>query len=207
MKIINIPQNTDEWLEYRKGKISGSKLKDIVVKRGINEKVGFYKLLADQVEAVADEEDDRDRGHRLESSAIEAFEQAKGLEVDADCGIWVSDKNDKIIISPDGGIKIDGEYSAAVEAKCLNGPNHLAVVITGKLPDEFKDQRIQYFIVNEKLETLYFVFHNPNITVLKWQTFIIQIDREDVEDEIAFYEEYQTKTLEKIYQLLADNAF
>ena len=39
--IVKKFETKDEWMEARKGKITGSRLKDIVVKRGIDEKIGF----------------------------------------------------------------------------------------------------------------------------------------------------------------------
>ena len=35
MKVVNIDQNSEQWLELRKGKITGSKLKDIVVEKRV----------------------------------------------------------------------------------------------------------------------------------------------------------------------------
>ena len=66
-------QDKEEWLNARAGKITGSKLKDLIVKRGTGEKKGFYQLIADRVAIAPDGENPMDRGTRLEEEAIERF--------------------------------------------------------------------------------------------------------------------------------------
>lgn len=205
MKIVTIPQNTDEWLEFRRAKISGSKLKDLVVKRGTGKKIGFYQLLADRLEEVAEYEDPRDRGHRLEDEALAEFETVKQLAVNKDCGVWQSDVNPNIIVSPDGGIEIDGEYVAAVEIKCLNGAKHLQALIENKIPGEYYEQALQYFVVNEKLETLYFTFYHPNIQAKKLH--IIEMHRSDVDKYVEEIRQYEIEQLKEIDRLVEQLAF
>ena len=50
MKIINFGENEEEWMKNRAGKITGSSLKDIVVKRGTAKKKGFYQLITHTME-------------------------------------------------------------------------------------------------------------------------------------------------------------
>lgn len=205
MKIVDIEQNTDEWLEFRKSKISGSKLKDLVIKRGTAKKIGYYQLLADRLEEDTDYEEPRERGHRLENEGLEAFEKLKDLEVNKDCGIWQSDIDPNIIVSPDGGIAIEGEYVAAVEVKCLNGARHLQAVIENKIPSEYYEQCVQYFIVNEKLETLYFTFYHPNIPSRKLH--VIEMHRSGMEDYIEELRQYEIDQLREIESLVEQLAF
>ena len=49
MKRLSLEQNTEEWLEWRKGKITGSRLNDIIVKRGTGRKLGFYEVIAERL--------------------------------------------------------------------------------------------------------------------------------------------------------------
>lgn len=205
MKIIKVTQNTEEWLEARKGKITGSKLKDIVVKRGTGKKLGFYQLIADRLAIEADDEDVMERGHRLEQEAIEQFSIATGIEVETDIGICVSDENPNIALSPDGLIKDGKKYKRAVECKALSAAKHLQAFFEQEIPDEYEFQKIQYFIVNEDLETLYFLFYDPRVTAkpLHW----IEIHRADVEEDIKTYLEYQKQTLGEVDELLAKLAF
>jgi hypothetical protein len=204
VKVINISQNTDEWFDFRRGKISGSKLKDLCSKRG-GRKKGFYQLIADRLEEAADYEDPRERGHRLEDEGLAEFEKKYGLEVNKDCGIWQSDLNPNLIVSPDGGIEIDGEYVAAVEMKCLGGANHVQAVIENKIPDDYWEQAIQYFVINEKLETLYFTFYHPLIPSVKLH--VIELKRADMEEYAKEMETFELKQLEEIEKIVAELAF
>lgn len=205
MKIVNIDQNTDEWLEFRRGKISGSKLKDLVAKRSNGRKIGFYQLLADRLEEVTDYEDARDRGHRLEEEGLEEFERVHNLEVNKNCGIWQSDINPDMIVSPDGGIEVDGEYVAAVEMKCLGGARHLQAVLENKVPGEYWEQAIQYFVINEKLDTLYFCFYHPLIPSRKLH--VIELKREQMDEYAKEMEKFEIAQLEEINKLVEQLAF
>lgn len=204
MKIINVDQNSDEWLEARKGKITGSKLKDIVIKRGTGKKLGFYELLADRLAIEADEEDCRERGHRLEEEAVEIFVKMTGKQVEK-VGICVRDDNENIALSPDRLIKVGKKYSESLEIKCLSAARHLQAFFEQQIPDEYEFQKLQYFIVNEDLQRLYFGFYDPRVTVKPF--FYIEVRREDIAKDIEFYLEYQRTTLAEIESLLMDIAF
>jgi hypothetical protein len=114
---------------------------------------------------------------------------------------WVSDVSEDIAISPDGVIDVE----TAAEVKCLSAAKHLQAFFEQKVPSEYEFQKIQYFIVNENLQTLYFVFYDPRVTAkpLHW----IEIRREDVEGEIEMYREYQLETLKEIGELVEKLAF
>lgn len=205
MKVLDIDQNSDEWLEWRKGKITGSKLKDIVTKRGSGRKIGFYELIADRLALTPDDESAMQRGHDLEEEAVQKFTEATGIEVETDCGVWVSDEDENIAISPDAAGKVDDKYRIAVEAKCLSSARHLQAVVENTIPYDHLEQRIQYFIVNEDLETLYFVFYDPR--VISKPLHIIPVHRKDVEGDIEFYKQYEKTTLREIDRIVSELAF
>lgn len=205
MRIIDIDQNSDEWLELRKGKITGSKLKDIVVKRGTSKKIGFYQLIADKLALEPEDEFALDRGHRLEHEAIEQFELLTGKSVNKDVGLCISDVSDDIALSPDGLIEVDGEYKEAVEVKCLGSARHIQAIVENQVPDDFKPQMMQYFIVNELLTTLHFVFYDPR--VIAKPVHVITVNRSDIEEDIEFYRDYQIKTLKQIDDIVTNLAF
>lgn len=194
MRILQVEQNTPEWLEARAGKITGSKLKDIVVFKGNAVKDGQYELLADRLSVGYENSSSREDGHEKEKQALAEFAQAYKKKVDDNCGIWVSDDNENIAISPDAGIKNKkGVYTEAVEVKCLSGKHHLRAIIENTIGTGFKLQATQYFVVNEDLQTLYFVFYDPRITAKPLH--VIEITREELADDIEFYREYEEKVL------------
>ncbi len=206
MKIIDIKQRTDEWGDFRKGKITGTKLKDIVVKRGTGKKIGFYELLADRL-ATSDgyeEETPMDRGVALENEALEKFAEKTGKKIEQ-VGFCVSDENENIALSPDGLIKNKGKYTEAVEIKCLATARHLEAHFEQKIQPEYEMQILQYFIVNDDLEKLYFVYYDPRVQALPLHH--IEVNRQDIEDQIQMYKDYQVQTLKEIDELAIKLAF
>lgn len=192
----------DEWLEARKTRITGSRLKDIVVLRGNEKKIGYWELLAERL-SIADgqSEDPMQRGTDLESEAIEIFEEIEGKEVNTDLVIWTREDNESIALSPDGYI---GE-TEAVEVKCLASARHLEAYFTKKVPKDYWFQVLQYFIVNDKLEQLHFVMYDPRIPQKPY--FKITIDRDTVKDDVETYLEYQKQVLEEIKSLELELSF
>jgi putative phage-type endonuclease len=186
----------DEWLQARKTKITGSRLKDIVVLRGNNKKIGFWELLAERLQIEDGESDNpMQRGTDLESEAIKAFEEHEGKVVNTDLVIWIRDDNDSVAISPDGYIN----ETEAVECKSLSSARHLQAYFEQKIPDEYWFQVLQYFIVNEKLEQLHFVMYDPRIPQKPY--FKITVDRSTVQEEVDEYLEYQKKVIEEVNEL------
>jgi putative phage-type endonuclease len=195
-------EDKDLWLAARKTRITGSRLKDIVVLRGNEKKVGFWELLAERLE-ISDNESDSpmQRGTDLESEAIKAFEEYEGKTVNTDLVIWTRDDNESIAISPDGYI---GE-TEAIECKCLASARHLEAYFTNKIPKDYWFQVLQYFIVNEKLEQLHFVLYDPRSPQKPY--FKITVDRSTVQEEVEQYLEYQKKVIEEVNNLALELSF
>lgn len=178
-------QTREEWLEARRGKITGSRLKDIVMKRGTGYKMGFYELIAERLAIAPDGEDPMDRGTRLEEEAMARFIKETGKKVDTSLVIWERDDNESIAISPDGFIG----KTEAVEVKCLSSASHIKAWMTKRVPDDYEMQRLQYFIVNDKLSKLSFVFYDPRIPAKDY--FVLETKREEVQAEVDEYLSYQ----------------
>lgn len=179
----------DQWLNARNGKITGSKLKDIIVKRGTGEKKGFYQLIADRVAIAPDDENPMDRGVRLEEEAIARFVKETGKKVNTDLVIFSRKDNPNIAFSPDA---YGDDF--VVEAKCLSSASHIEAFITQKCPSEYADQIIQPFVVMDNLKTLYMVFYDPRIPSKDF--FYLTITREDIgEETIEDYKRIETEKL------------
>lgn len=180
MKTLNFEQGTPEWHQWRKGKITGTTLKDIMGTPKKREDA-LYEIIAERltvgVEDSENYENAMDRGLRLESDAVSAFELETGKSVEV-IGGAEDDKDPMIANSPDGLI---GE-TEAIEIKCLAAKNHVKMWLKNEVPDDYKWQVVQYFVVNEKLERLYFVGYHPDVTM--HQLNIIIVTREKILDEI-----------------------
>lgn len=192
--------NEEAWLEARRGKITGTRLKDLVSKRDIKPKIGFYELIAERVAIPASEEGAMDRGKRLEDYAIERFTKETGKKVNNDLVIWHRDENENIAVSPDGSIG----KTEAIECKCLSSARHLEAWLTKEIPSEFEYQKLQYFIVNDKLKKLYFCFYDPRMPK---DFFYIEVNRKQVQEEVKEYLQLEKEVLEKVAQIEKELTF
>lgn len=242
--MVKISKYADEqsWLDARRGKITGTRLKDVysdetpskesilkalsdanidhkksdtiknllpLLPDGVEaslhsrvpRKIGFYELIAERLATAPDEEDAMERGKRLEQEAVNHFVATTGKQVDTSLVIWERDDNPDIAVSPDGFIGT----KEAVEVKCLSSAGHIKAFLTNKVPDEYEMQATQYFIVNDELETLHFCFYDPRLTVHPF--FVLSIQREDIQQEVDKYMEYERKTLQEVNDIVNQLTF
>lgn len=167
-------------------------------------KIGFYELIAERLGVPPDDaENQMERGARLEADAIERFAKETGKKVDTSLYIWTREDNENIAISPDGVIS----ETEAVECKCLSSSRHIEAYLTKKIPDDYWMQALQYFIVNDKLETLHFVFFDPRFAMFSSldqrrvkdiDYFVIDVSREDIQGEVTEYLSYQLEVLKEV---------
>jgi putative phage-type endonuclease len=209
MKTLTFLANErDEWLATRRGKITGSRIGKLYSKRDQKNKLAdYYELVCEMLGLPPkDDENPMVRGSRLETDAIERFEQETGITVDKSLIIWTRDDNESIAVSPDG---IIGD-TEAVEAKCLDSGKHLKAYLTKKIPDEYDLQVLQYFIVNDKLQKLHFVFFDPRVSmftdpegpVAKLEYFEITVTRREVEGQIEGMLTYEREVIAEAKELV-----
>ena len=188
----------------RRGKITGSRLKDVITKRGTGKKLAYYELIAERLSVAPDTDDvesPMDRGSRLEPEALARFTKETGKKVDTSLVLWTRDDNEDIAISPDGIIK----KTEAVETKCLSSALHIKTFLMQEIPSEYEEQALQYFIVNDKLKTLHFAFYDPRIPVKDF--FIISVKRADMQDKIDECLAYQRDTLTEVEEVVNSLTF
>ena len=274
MHTINVQQNTDEWLEARRGLITGSKIGQTVLepyaqtdvsriigmrdkaltaaeKAKTTEKAEEYKKKAEEYKKKADlaqldnqrlktpagfwqylaelyatpdakYENPADRGHRLENVNAGITVQKLGISEDTvnyEPTMWARDDEPRIAVSPD--VTETGDKPLwAIECKSLSTANHLMYVLPYVIwkqdknhmlfnsmfhecrtatreydfvPDKYKPQVLQYFAVNDDLETLYFSFYDDRINNLNLSHVYLTIPRDDIINEI---EDHRTKVQE-----------
>lgn len=200
MKVLKFDDELS-WLEARKTKITGTRLKDVITLRGDGKKIGYYELIAERLALPSDGENPMDRGHRLEDEAIDLLEKELKISIDREKQLWIRDDNESIAVTPDGVI---GEKEA-VECKCLASARHIEALLTGEIPKEYDFQILQYFIVNDKLEKLYFVFYDPRMTVKSFFYYIIT--RESLQDKIDTYLQKQKEILDEVNKIVNELTF
>ena len=252
MKSLKIEQNSEEWLEFRKGKSGGSEFGDLWIaglplkgkivealekdgqplspadkkltaaelaemlepeelaelKLESEPKERFYEIIAERVARPITPNDYADqlggepfsmmaRGHILEPEAIAAFEAKTKKKVDEDSCVWVSDYDEAAYVSPDACITgNDGKIHEAVEVKCLSSAKVIRAYLEGRYPKEYAPQILKYFMVNEDLDTLYFVMYTDVIPGLELQIFTIE--RKEIEQTLEEAKVFEKAVLKRI---------
>lgn len=246
MKILDLEQRSQEWLDFHEGRISGSSAKDYSSVRYIPkaelvefaESKGYefsknltmdniramltedelnelyanvqindsiYKLIAQRIAKPINPNDytlpegvtysAMLRGQILEDEARELISEKLGKKI-IPGRVWQSEENEYMICSPDGEIVDDtGKVSEAVEIKCLDSWKVVKAYYEKHPPLDYEAQIIQYFLVNENLQKLYFciysdVFTNPDLGLQ-----IFELKREDYREKIELTGRVQNATL------------
>ena len=184
---------------------------------------GFWQYLAELYSTPdAKYENPADRGHRLENVNAGITVQKLGISEDTvnyEPAMWARDDEPRIAVSPD--VTETGDKPLwAIECKSLSTANHLMYVLPYVIwkqdknhmlfnsmfhecrtatreydfvPDKYKPQVLQYFAVNDDLETLYFSFYDDRINNLNLSHVYLTIPRDDIINEI---EDHRTKVQE-----------
>ena len=172
MKIHQIPQNSPEWLELRKGKLTASKAQAIAT-AGKGLETLCYEIIAakySSAEYINYTNDDIERGHLLEEQAREMYELETGNKIEL---IGFIEADEQSGASPDGLIGEDG----LIEIKCPNDKNYLKNVILGENGIDsgyIWQMQMQMYITNRKY--CIFLSYNPNFTL---SLFYVKIKRDE----------------------------
>ena len=194
-----------------KAMLTEDELNELYANVQINDSI--YKLIAQRIAKPINPNDYADRipegatysamlrGQILEDEARELISEKLGKQI-IPGRVWQSEENEYMICSPDGEIaeSID-EYTdiiEAVEIKCLDSWKVVKAYYEKRPPLEYEAQIIQYFLVNENLQKLYFciysdVFTNPDLGLQ-----IFELKREDYREKIELTGRVQNATLELV---------
>jgi len=212
VKIIEVEQGSSEWMSFREGKRTGTTVGKIFAKsRKTGEMydttkplITFYQKVAERLaEGTGDDdglESSRERGKDLEEEAINEAERQLGLKLIRG-NVWQADDLNHIE-SPDAYTK---DLKTAVEIKCLSSARHIQAICENRPPQEYYAEYLNYFLVNDDLETLYIFLYDPRFMLdhLKWHAF--KLSRKDIEYDIerlrdidAYAEELISKTVTEL---------
>lgn len=146
MKIIDVVQGTDEWKSARAGKITASRVSDMLAKgKGSAESASRRNLKAQLVaetltgspQEFGYTNDAMRWGTEQEPYARAAYEVAKHVMVDQ-VGMVIHPTIDRAAASPDGMIDLQG----LVEIKCPNTATHLDYLLAGTVPTDYQPQML-----------------------------------------------------------------
>jgi len=144
MKVLDFPQGSPEWLSSRAGKVTASRIKDVIASgRGgapsmtraayLGEIVA--EMLTGKPAGDAYVNADMQRGTELEPEARALYEQRKRVMVD-ETGLVIHPYIDRAGASPDGLVNDDG----LLEIKCPRVHVHLGYLMDGKPPAVYLPQ-------------------------------------------------------------------
>jgi hypothetical protein len=171
-----LKQGSEEWHELKNAKIGGTRAKSVQVKKSINEAVIFDEVMSERNTFFNYEEgftsEAMQRGIELEPLAIEEVIKETGI-IFKEAG-WIS-RNENHGHSPDG---ISTCEKIGLEIKCPSAKVHNSYVRDNKLPLEYVWQIVNFFAMDESIETLYFASFNPDYYLMP--LFLLEINRESV---------------------------
>lgn len=190
-------------MNWRLGKITGSTLKETLnIKEG-GTKPGIYRVAAESIiGSAAIQEADLssgqvlERGHRLEGDAIVRFEKETGKKVSRGIIGWERDDDSRMAVSPDGVVG----KTEAVEVKCFLSPKHLEALYTRSIPKNtagYEEQKLQYFIVNDKLKKLHYCFYHPDFPA-PLDFLCITFTRKELKKEIDRYMALEREAVSRV---------
>jgi hypothetical protein len=154
MRVVECVQNSGEWLAARAGRITASRVADVLAftKKGeptqkrtdyaiemVSERLSGFCVERYVTWAMKE-------GTRLEPDAITEYELATDVMIDR-VGFVLHPSMDFSGASPDGLVGADG----GVEAKCPTPTTHIAWMLAGQVPLEHAPQMIWNMVCCERM--------------------------------------------------------
>lgn len=201
MKIIKgVEQGTHEWMALRRGRVTGTKLQEVM-----GSPLERLKLMSELIAEEGTEQTkafrptaEMERGSAEEVFAIKAYEERYGKKVEKVTMI-ISDEFPWFGVSPDGlicsyGIIKDKKtklYTEAIEIKNPNSSTMIMYKMGNLVPDcslgkkhwlgiplDYKWQVVGSFLVNPDLERLHFVVHDARFIDEDHKIYVVTVERD-----------------------------
>lgn len=216
MRIVKFEKNSPEWLEFKRGKIGGSRAKaSKPLSRGADRTPELFWVLVGELLTRKDNgQEPMQRGHTYESEAIGLLSKQLDLEFDDNPGVWIDDEDEGQILSPDGA-QPGNKPMYSAEIKCLGSGKHFKYLYKWKhhegpaidaVPNEsrasYREQCIDYFARNPDLLIHYFGMYNPDAIYEDHKLFYIPIERHEVLDLIEEQETTERTLLKRVRSIV-----
>jgi putative phage-type endonuclease len=205
-----IEQRTEEWFAARLGKVTASKVADVIAKTKTGYSASRENYMAQLIcERMTGQKADSftnaamEWGTATEPLARAAYEAFKDVLVD-EVGIIEHPFLPMCAASPDGLVGIDG----MLEIKCPNTATHFDTLLTGKMPSKYMPQ-VQWQMACANRLWVDFVSYDPRAPE-GLQLFVTQIERDDkyileLEAEVNKFLGELDERIEKLNNLKANN--
>ena len=205
-KIIDIPQGSSEWLELRRGKVTGTsahtvltfgKGKDTLIDRLVIESISNADFNSFKSDAMK-------RGNELEPEAALEFEIRNGFPNVAEVGMVQHERIDGFLVSPDRLV----EPFKGLEIKCFEAKNyyeHLKAYKADRKNFKFLDNQynvqVQACLACTGNDMWYGVIYNPDCSGNEYIQFEIERDEAmiaELEEKVEIVLEERDKKIKEM---------
>jgi putative phage-type endonuclease len=180
-----IEQRTDEWFQQRLGKVTASRISDVIAKTKTGVSTSRQNYLVQLVsERITGKKGDSFvnqamlDGIERESAARELYMRTRGVSV-TEVGFFDHPTIAMSGASPDGAVNAeeDGKYAGLIEIKCPIETTHTNTLMSKSVPSKYIPQ-MQWQLACTGAKWVDFVSYNPNFPE-ELQLFVARVDRDD----------------------------
>lgn len=204
MKIIECEQGSPEWHKARAGRVTASRIADIMARTksgyAASRKNYAAELLIERITGTVEpayQSPAMQWGSDNEDNARGAYGLVTGLDV-SQIGFVVHPEIEMAGASPDGLVAEDG----LVEIKCPNSATHIETLLFEKVPSKYTYQ-MQWQIACTGRQWCDFVSYDPRMREWMPKLWITRVTRDDemiaaIETEVRLFIEELDETVEKL---------
>jgi putative phage-type endonuclease len=203
-----IEQRTEEWFQQRLGKVTASRISDVIAKTKTGVSTSRQNYLVQLVsERLTGKKGDSFvnqamlDGIERESAARELYMQTRGVSV-TEVGFFDHPTIVMSGASPDGAVNAeeDGKYAGLIEIKCPIETTHTNTLMSKSVPSKYMPQiQWQMASVSPNVKWVDFISFNPNFPDTM-QLFVARVERDNAY--IAELEAEVIKFLDEVEQTI-----
>jgi putative phage-type endonuclease len=180
-----IEQRTEEWFQQRLGKVTASRISDVIAKTKTGVSTSRQNYLVQLVsERITGKKGDSFvnqamlDGIEREGAARELYERTRGVSV-TEVGFFDHPVIKNSGASPDGAVNAeeDGKYAGLIEIKAPIETTHTNTLMSKSVPSKYIPQ-MQWQLACTGAKWVDFVSYNPNFP-MELQLFVARVDRDD----------------------------
>jgi putative phage-type endonuclease len=203
-----IEQRTEEWFQQRLGKVTASRISDVIAKTKTGVSTSRQNYLVQLVsERITGKKGDSFvnqamlDGIERESAARALYMRTRGVSV-TEVGFFDHPIIKNSGASPDGAVNAeeDGKYAGLIEIKCPIETTHTNTLMSKSVPSKYIPQiQWQMASVSPNVKWCDFISYNPNFPDTM-QLFVARVERDN--DYIAELETEVIKFLDEVDQTI-----
>jgi putative phage-type endonuclease len=201
-----IEQRTEEWFQQRLGKVTASRISDVIAKTKTGVSTSRQNYL---IQLVSERLTDKKGDSYVNQAMLDGIERESAARalymLNRDVSVTEVGFFDHPIIknsgaSPDGAVNAEeeGKYAGLIEIKCPIETTHTNTLMSKSVPSKYVPQ-MQWQLACTGARWVDFVSFNPNFPA-ELQIFVARVDRDD--SYIAELEAEVIKFLDEVDQTI-----